>query len=110
LGQQKLLDITQPAGIVLTSYTPVGKGEVLTHPVVLQIAEEHGATPGQVALAWLLSKELVSAIPKARGVERQAENLAAAKLKLSESDLEAIAALPKDKRFVNPVFAPAWDR
>jgi 2,5-diketo-D-gluconate reductase B len=109
LDQQKLLDITQPAGIVLTSYTPVGKGEVLEHPVVRQIAEEHGATPGQVALAWLLSKELVSAIPKARGVERQAENLAAAKLKLSESDLEAIGSLPKNKRFVNPSFAPAWD-
>jgi 2,5-diketo-D-gluconate reductase B len=110
LGQQKLLDVTQPAGIVLTSYTPVGKGEVLEDPVVQRIAEEHDATPGQVALAWLLSKELVAAIPKARGVERQAENLAAAKLKLSEADLEAIGALPKNRRFVNPAFAPAWDR
>lgn len=109
LGQQKLLDVTQPAGIVLTSYTPVGKGEVLADPVIQRIAGEHGATPGQVALAWLLSKELVAAIPKARGVERQAENLAAAKLKLSEADLEAIGALPKNRRFVNPAFAPAWD-
>ncbi|MBS7810779.1 aldo/keto reductase [Roseococcus pinisoli] len=109
LGQQKLLDVTQPAGIVLTSYTPLGRGEVLEHPVMKRIAEEHDATPGQVALAWLLSKELVAAIPKARGTERQAENLAAAQLKLSETDLEAISALPKDKRFVNPDFAPAWD-
>lgn len=110
LSQQKLLDVTQPAGIVLTSYTPVGKGEVLEDPVVQRIAEEHGATPGQVALAYLLSKELVAAIPKARGIERQAENLAAAKLKLSDANLEAIGALPKSKRFVNPAFAPAWDR
>ncbi len=109
LDQQKLLDITQPASIVLTSYTPLGKGAVLDHPVMQQIAREHGATPGQVALAWLLSKQLVAAIPKARGVERQAENLAAAKLKLSEADLEAIAALPKDRRFINPGFAPAWN-
>lgn len=109
LDQQKLLDVTQPEGIVLTSYTPLGKGEVLDHPVMREIAEEHGATPGQVALAWLLSKKLVAAIPKARGVERQAENLAAAKLTLSEANLEAIAALPKDRRFVNPAFAPAWD-
>ncbi|WP_421991040.1 aldo/keto reductase [Roseococcus sp.] len=109
LDQQTLLDVTQPGGIVLTSYTPLGKGEVLDHPVMREIAEEHGVTTGQVALAWLLSKNLVSAIPKARGVERQAENLAAAKLKLSETNLEAIAALPKDRRFVNPAFAPAWD-
>lgn len=109
LSQQKLLDITQPAGLVLTSYTPLGKGAVLDDPVIRKIAHEHGATPGQVALAWLLSKNLVAAIPKARGIERQAENLAAAKLKLSESDLEAIAALPKDRRFINPAFAPSWD-
>lgn len=110
LDQQKLLDITQPDGIVLTSYTPLGKGEVLEHPEMQRIAAEHDATPGQVALAWLLSKDLVAAIPKARGIERQKENLAAVKLKLSETDLDAIAALPKGRRFVNPAFAPAWDR
>ncbi len=106
LSQQKLLDITQPAGIVLTSYTPLGKGAVLDHPVIQKIAREHGATPGQVALAWLLSKNLVAAIPKARGVERQAENLAAVQLKLSDSDLAEIAALPKSRRFINPGSPP----
>jgi 2,5-diketo-D-gluconate reductase B len=109
LSQRKLLDITQPAGIVLTSYTPLGKGKVMEHPEMQRIAGEHGATPGQVALAWLLTNKLVAAIPKARGVARQAENLAAAKLKLSEADLAAIAALPKDRRFLSPAFAPNWD-
>lgn len=109
LGQQKLLDITQPAGIVTTSYTPLGKGEMLEHPVLTGIAARHGATPAQVALAWLLSKPLVSAIPKAAGPARQAENLAAAQLALTEADLAAIAALPKQRRFVNPAFAPEWD-
>ena len=109
LGQQALLDITQPSGIVMTSYTPLGKGEVLEHPVLTGIAARHGATPAQVALAWLLSKKLVAAVPKAASAARQAENLAAAKLRLSEADLAAIAALPKNRRFVNPAFAPAWD-
>jgi 2,5-diketo-D-gluconate reductase B len=109
LGQQTLLDITQPAGIVTTSYTPLGKGEVLEHPVLTGIAARHGATPAQVALAWLLSKPLVAAVPKAASAARQAENLAAAKLKLTLGDLAAIAALPKNRRFVNPAFAPAWD-
>ncbi|MBS7791094.1 aldo/keto reductase [Roseococcus sp. SDR] len=109
LGQQTLLDITQPAGIVMTSYTPLGKGEVLEHPVLTGMAARHGATPAQVALAWLLSKKLVAAVPKAASAARQAENLAAARLKLSEADLAAIAALPKNRRFVNPAFAPTWD-
>ena len=109
LGQQKLLDVTQPADIVTTSYTPLGKGEMLAHPVLTGIAARHGATPAQVALAWLLSKRLVAAIPKAAGPVRQAENLAAARLTLTDADLTAIAALPKQRRFVNPAFAPEWD-
>ena len=109
LGQQTLLDITRPAGIVMTSYTPLGKGEVLEHPVLTGIAARLGATPAQVALAYLLAKPLVAAVPKARSAARQAENLAAAQLRLSAEDLAAIAALPKNRRFVNPDFAPAWD-
>lgn len=109
LGQQTLLDITQPAGIVMTSYTPLGKGEVLEHPVLTGIAARHGATPAQVALAWLLAKPLVAAVPKAQSAARQAENLAAAQLTLSAEDLAALAAMPKNRRFVNPDFAPAWD-
>ncbi len=109
LSQQKLLDITQPAGIVLTSYTPLGKGEVLKHPVLMDIAARHDATPAQVALAWLLAKPLVAAVPKAASAARQAENLGAAAITLSTQELAAIAALPKDRRFVNPAFAPEWD-
>jgi 2,5-diketo-D-gluconate reductase B len=109
LGQQTLLDITQPAGIVMTSYTPLGKGEVLEHPVLRGIAARHGATPAQVALAYLLAKPLVAAVPKAQSAARQAENLAAARVALSAEDLAALAALPKNRRFVNPGFAPAWD-
>ena len=109
LSQQKLLDITQPAGIVMTSYTPLGKGEVLEDPVLVNIAARHGATPAQVALAWLLAKPLVAAVPKAASAARQAENLGAGAITLSAEDLAAIAALPKDRRFVNPAFAPEWD-
>ncbi|MDB5414168.1 MAG: 2,5-diketo-D-gluconate reductase [Rubritepida sp.] len=108
LDQQKLLDITQPAGIVLASYSPLGRGELMDDPVITAMADRLDATPAQVALAWLLSKHLVAAVPKAASPKRQAENLAAAALKLSESDLDAIAALPKNRRFVDPAFAPDW--
>jgi 2,5-diketo-D-gluconate reductase B len=36
-------------------------------------------------------------------------NLAALKLSLDAEDRAVIAALPKDRRMVNPAFAPAWD-
>jgi 2,5-diketo-D-gluconate reductase B len=108
LDQSRLLAITQPRDIVLTSYTPLGKGGMLDHPVLREVAARHGATPAQVALAWLLRQKLVAAIPKAAGRARQAENRAAASLRLTAEDLAALAALPKDRRFVNPDFAPDW--
>ena len=51
LGQQTLLDITQPAGIVMTSYTPLGKGDALEHPVLTGIAARLGATHIRVGSA-----------------------------------------------------------
>jgi diketogulonate reductase-like aldo/keto reductase len=63
----------------------------------------------QVALKWLLDQDGVAAIPKASRAESQKANLDALKVKLDDEDRKAIAALPKDKRFVNPGFAPDWD-
>jgi 2,5-diketo-D-gluconate reductase B len=109
LDQSKLLAITQPRGIVLSSYTPLAKGEAAADPVIAGIAKRLGATGGQVALAWLLQKRLVAAIPKARSPARQMENLGAARLKLSAADIAAIDALPKNHRLVNPGIAPDWN-
>jgi 2,5-diketo-D-gluconate reductase B len=77
-------------------------------PVLRAIAARHGATPVQVALAWLLAQDNLVAIPKSGRPEGQRDNLAAAALRLDAADLAAIAALPKDRRLVNPDFAPDW--
>ena len=109
LDQSALLAITGPAGMVLTSYTPLGKGAVAEGPVVGGIAALLGATPAQVALAYLLAKGAVAAIPKAASPARQRENLGALDLALTPADMAALEALPKGRRFVNPDFAPDWN-
>jgi 2,5-diketo-D-gluconate reductase B len=109
LGQQRLLDYCRPHGIVLTSYTPVAKGEVARDATILGIARKHGASPAQVALAWLLAMPNVAAIPKAAAPDRQRENLEAATLALDAADLAALAALPKERRMVDPDIAPDWN-
>jgi 2,5-diketo-D-gluconate reductase B len=48
-------------------------------------------------------------IPKAARAESQKANLAALRIRLDDEDRAAIAALPKDQRFVRPPFAPKWD-
>jgi aryl-alcohol dehydrogenase-like predicted oxidoreductase len=62
---------------------------------VAAIAAEIGATPGQVALAWLLAQgDDIAPIPGTRRVERVAENTAADTLHLTEDQLARLSALP----------------
>ena len=57
------------------------------------IAERLGASPGQVALAWLLAqKPWIVPIPGTRRLARLDENLAAADLTLAPDDLAALTA------------------
>jgi 2,5-diketo-D-gluconate reductase B len=108
LGQETLRAICRAHGLVLTSYSPLAKGDLSGEPTLAAIARKHGAGAAQVALAWLFAMEGVAAIPKAARATTQAANLAALRLVLDAEDLAAIAALPKDRRFVDPSFAPDW--
>jgi aryl-alcohol dehydrogenase-like predicted oxidoreductase len=51
-----------------------------------EIGGRHGATPAQVALAWLIRKPNVVAIPGASSVRQLEENAAASEIELSEDD------------------------
>jgi len=110
LSQAPVLELCRRHGLALTAYTPVAKGSVVDDPVLRRIATKHGASPVQVALAWLLAQDNVVAIPKSAREAGQAANLAACALRLDAEDLASINSLPKDRRMVNPGFAPDWDR
>lgn len=109
LGQDKLLDYMRSRGIALTAYCPLAKGEAADDAALAAIGRKHGASAAQVALKWLLDQEGVAAIPKASRVVSQQANLDALKITLDDEDCAKIAAFPKNRRLVNPVFAPAWD-
>ena len=73
---------------------PAGGGE-LAEPGgdVAEVAEAHGATPGQVALAWLLQRsEVVLPIPGTGSVAHLEENVAAADLRLAPEEMERLDA------------------
>ena len=76
--------------IPVMAYSPVEQGRLLGHPALSAVAEARGATPAQVALAWLLAREEVIAIPKAGTRAHVAENAAAAELVLRADDLAAL--------------------
>jgi 2,5-diketo-D-gluconate reductase B len=56
-----------------------------------------------------LEQDGVAAIPKAAGEANQRANLEAASLRLDAEDRAAIAALPKNRRLVDPGIVSDWD-
>jgi 2,5-diketo-D-gluconate reductase B len=109
LAQTEMLDYLRGKGIPLTAYAPLAQGRAAEDVTLARIGEKHGATAAQVAIALLLDQDGVIAIPKAGRQESQRANLDALTIKLDDADRAAIAALPKDQRFVHPAFAPDWD-
>lgn len=111
LAQDAVLDACHESSVMLTAYSPFARGRLLDDPVLVDVAAAHDATPGQVALAWLLAQELVAAIPKASSNERRAENLAALELELSPEEHDRIGALrSRGIRTADPSgLAPTWD-
>jgi 2,5-diketo-D-gluconate reductase B len=109
LDQTPIRKYLAAKSIPLVAYAPLAQGRAASDETLIAIGRKHGASAAQVALKWLLDQDGVTAIPKASRKESQQANLDALKLKLDDADRKAIAALPKDKRFVNPGFAPAWD-
>ena len=67
----------------LMAYSPLDQGSLLRAPAVRSIAAEIGCTPAQLALAWLLERPDVVAIPKSASRPRVAENLGALEIELS---------------------------
>jgi 2,5-diketo-D-gluconate reductase B len=109
LDQTPLRKYLAAKSIPLVAYCPLAQGRAASDKTLMKIGNKHGASAAQVALKWLLDQDGVAAIPKASRAESQQANLDALKVKLDDDDRKAIAALPKNKRFVNPGFAPAWD-
>jgi 2,5-diketo-D-gluconate reductase B len=109
LDQSAVLEVCAEHAVELTAYRPLAKGEVASDRTIAEIAAAHDATPAQVALAWLIGQEHVSAVPKASSPERRRENLAALDLELSPDERAAIDALPKDRRAVETEWSPDWD-
>ncbi len=65
-----------------------GPGKLAADPAISAVAERHGATPSQVALAWLLTQyERILLIPGTTSVAHLEENLEAASVDLGEGDL-----------------------
>jgi aryl-alcohol dehydrogenase-like predicted oxidoreductase len=94
---EDVLDHCEGEGIGFIPWFPLAVGRLAEPGGPLdRIAAAHDATPGQVALAWLLARSPVMLpIPGTSSVEHLEENLAAARLELSDDELREIGSPPQ---------------
>jgi diketogulonate reductase-like aldo/keto reductase len=76
--------------VAIMAYTPLGTGNMLHHPALVEVARRRGATPAQIALAWLLRRDGTIVIPKASQTDHVRENRGALDIVLTEDDLAAL--------------------
>ena len=85
--EHDLLPWLARGGMPAMAYSPVEQGRLAGDATLRRVAGRHGARPLQVALAWVLRRPGVIAIPKASSVEHVRQNRAAADLDLTADDL-----------------------
>ncbi|MDQ3720653.1 MAG: aldo/keto reductase [Actinomycetota bacterium] len=89
---EDVLEACEERGIGFIPWFPLASGNLLREGGPLEeIAERHGASAAQVALAWLLRRsEVMLPIPGTSSVEHLEDNLAAAEIELSDEEVSEL--------------------
>lgn len=102
--EHEVIPACEMHGVAVVAYSPFGSGQFPSlrsraGKVLAEIAASRGATPYQIALAFLCRRRSVFTIPKASQVEHVEENGAAADLALSEEEVRRLdEAFPRGPR------------
>ncbi|OCH92194.1 Aldo/keto reductase [Obba rivulosa] len=98
LAQPELKAYCDAKGILLTAYAPTGYKNVLTNPLIVELAEKYKVSSAQIVLAWHLARGVV-AVPKSSNPQRQKDNITLPTLE--EEDVKKISSLDRGERLCN---------
>jgi pyridoxine 4-dehydrogenase len=91
-SSEDVLKACERLGLAFLPWYPLGAGDALRSSKIKTIAKKLGATPAQVALAWLLKRSpAMLPIPGTNSLEHLEENVQAAKLELGDTDFKMLA-------------------
>lgn len=88
--QSNLLEWCVSKDVMLTAYSPLGKGSVVGNETLAEIGEPYEKSAPQVALRWLIQQPMVAAIPKASSRDHLAANLDVFDFELTPTEMERI--------------------
>jgi len=90
------VDYSEREGLAFLPWFPLAAGALDDSGPLARVARRHGATPYQIALAWLLARSpAMLVIPGTSTVSHLEENIRAAEIQLTSEDLEELAAVSR---------------
>jgi alcohol dehydrogenase (NADP+) len=116
LQQTRMFEYARKNGIHITAYSPLGSPDrpdrmkaenepvLLEDPTLVKIARNHNVSPANVVLSWVLHQN-AAVVPKSVNPERMKQNLTAAELSLTKIELDEIAKLNRNRRYIT---GEAW--
>ena len=107
LYQKELLDFAFKNDIILTAYSPLAQGGVFKNSVLKSLGEKYDKSPAQLALRWLIEKNIVS-IPKASSEAHLKNNLDIFEWDFPVDAAREIELLDQNNRLIDPGY-PNFD-
>uniref|UniRef100_A0A0A9W7H1 Aldose reductase C n=1 Tax=Lygus hesperus TaxID=30085 RepID=A0A0A9W7H1_LYGHE len=105
LQQKSLYQGCLKLNVHLVAYSPLASGKnttVYNDPIIVNIANKHSTKPSCIALAYLLSQNLVI-IPRTSSLQHLEENFTSTSIILDQHDIQQLSTLNQNKREFNPI-------
>lgn len=98
LCQPELRAVCAEYGVCFQAYSSLGKGELVTDSVVIEVAKNCNRSPAQVLLRWAVQQD-IAVLPKSSSPDRIKTNATIFDFTLTEEDMERLMALDCSQRF-----------
>ena len=102
-----LVEFCREHDVVVEAAAPLARTDVLSDPIVQELATEYDRTPAQIVLRWAIEDD-IAVIPRSRSREHIEENFDLFDFSLDEADHQRLTDCDRDE----PVYddrVPAWD-
>jgi len=93
-SQEAAVTYCKNQNVLVQAWSPLGRGNLLTHPVLCRMAEKYNKSTAQLCLKFLVQKEIVPLV-KASGRERMRENADIYDFEISKEDMSVLDCMPQ---------------
>ncbi|KAM8747626.1 glyoxal reductase-like isoform 1-T2 [Acanthopagrus schlegelii] len=98
LCQSELRRVCEEYGVCFQAYSSLGQAELVSDPVVMEVAKTCERTPAQVLLRWAVQQG-VPVLPKSSNPDRIEDNSRIFDFTLSKTDMDRLSALDCGQKF-----------